>query len=145
MFNNMSRDKLKRMVTGITIAGTLLVVILVAIIVYQLITMGVKSSQISKLEEEIAETEEEISELEDELAEYLTDEALEKAARKAGYVYPDDKTSTSTSTDTDSSADTSSDDGGSGCGSVIGMAGAGAAAVFAGAAVIVVHRRRDRG
>ena len=45
-------EKLKKLVTAVVIAGTLLVVLLLGVILYQFISMGVKSGQIRSMEEQ---------------------------------------------------------------------------------------------
>ena len=92
MFDNMTEEKLKKTVVGMVVAGTVLVVLLLCVILYQFISMGVKQAQINSLHTQIQEYEEKKAELEDKLDIYETDKKKEDLARQHGYVYPDDKT-----------------------------------------------------
>lgn len=77
-------DRLRRRITAIVVAATLLVVTLFAVIVYQVIAITVKNNRIKRLEEEIARYEEIIAEGELDLEYYESQEGLENAARKYG-------------------------------------------------------------
>lgn len=92
MFENMPEEKLKKLVTAVVIAGTLLVVLLLGVILYQFISMGVKSGQIRSMEEQRQEYEAQIEDLQDQLDVYGTDKKQEDIAREHGYIYPDDRT-----------------------------------------------------
>ncbi len=90
MFENMSEDKLKKTVTGIAIAGTILFVLLFAVMLYQFISMGVKGARIADLQTQVQEYEQKKGELEEKLEIYETDKYLENEARKEGYIFPED-------------------------------------------------------
>ncbi|MBP5242291.1 MAG: hypothetical protein J6Z36_01195 [Clostridia bacterium] len=86
MFENMSEEKLKRTVTGLTVAGTLLVLILLAVIIYQIVVMGVKSARIKDLETKIAWYEQQITEGNADLDYYLNDDDfLRSLLQKEGF------------------------------------------------------------
>ena len=92
MVSNMTEEKLKRTIVGMTIAGTLVIVLLLAVLLYQFISMGIKNWEVNSLQTKIAEYEEKIETLGEQLAIYGTDKEKENLAREHGYVYPDDKT-----------------------------------------------------
>lgn len=92
MFENMSEEKMRRTVAGMVIAGTLLVVMLLAVIVYQFVSMGQKRAKAAELQEEIKYYQELKDQKEEELGVYQTDWKKEQLARRWGYVYPEDKT-----------------------------------------------------
>lgn len=92
MFDNMTEEKLKKTITGMVVAGTVLVVILLGVIFYQFVSMGSKNAQIDSIKEQIQQYEEQKDNLEEELSIYQTDKKKEYLARQHGYVYPDDKT-----------------------------------------------------
>jgi ABC-type polysaccharide/polyol phosphate transport system ATPase subunit len=81
----MSDEKLKRTVTGMIVAGTILILVLLLVIVYQIVCMGVKKSQIKKYEDEIAHYEEIAEQLDQDLNYYGSDYAKWIAAMKGGY------------------------------------------------------------
>lgn len=93
MLEKMPEKKLKRIIVGVTIAGTLLLTVLFAVIIYQWISMGVKSYQINKTQEEIKQFEEEKELLQGNLDYFEGDGYKEWIARQYGYVYPEDQTS----------------------------------------------------
>lgn len=88
-FASMSDEKLKRVVSGAVVAGTLLLLILVFVIIYQFISIGIKNAQIKKYNEEIAQYEELVEQLGDDLAYYSSDYAKYLAAQRNGYDYED--------------------------------------------------------
>ena len=90
MFENMSEQKLKKTVAGMFVAGTLLVVILLGVMLYQFVSMGLKSAQKAALEKEIAQYEEKIQVLDKDLDYYESDYYKELMGRAQGYVYPED-------------------------------------------------------
>lgn len=92
MFDNMNEEKLKKTIVGMVIACTLLFVLLLGVVLYQFVSMGIKSSQIDDLKTQISQYEEQKERLEEELSIYETDKKKEDLARQYGYVYPDDKT-----------------------------------------------------
>ncbi|MBQ9081132.1 MAG: hypothetical protein IJY26_00660 [Clostridia bacterium] len=90
MFENMSEQKLKKTVAGMFVAGTLLVVILLGVMLYQFVSMGLKSAQKAALEKEIAQYEEKIQVLDKDLDYYESDYYKELMGRAHGYVYPEE-------------------------------------------------------
>jgi hypothetical protein len=81
----MSDEKLKRTVTGMIVAGTVLILVLLLVIIYQFICMGVKRAQIKKYQEEIARYEQMAEQLGDDWSYYSSDYAKWKAAQQYGY------------------------------------------------------------
>ncbi len=92
MFDNMTEEKLKKTVVGMVVAGTVLVVLLLCVMLYQFVSMGVKQAQINSLNAQIQEYEEKKAKLEEEYGIVLGDEYKEKLAFLWGYVHPDTKT-----------------------------------------------------
>ena len=78
----MTQEKLKRVVTAAAVAGTLVVVCLLAVILYQVIKIVVLNNRIDKVEDSIEYYEKQLSENENN---------LEQAAREHGFIYPGDK------------------------------------------------------
>ena len=86
----MTQEKLKRVVTAAAVAGTLIVVCLLAVIVYQNVHMIVLDNRIKKVEAETSYYEEQISKGENDLNYYLSDLYLEQAAREHHFIKPED-------------------------------------------------------
>ena len=87
----MTQEKLKRVVTAAAVAGTLVVVCLLAVILYQVIKIVVLNNRIDKVEDSIEYYEKQLSENENNLAHYESEFYLEQAAREHGFIYPGDK------------------------------------------------------
>ena len=77
-------DRLRRRITAVVVAATLLIVTLLGVIVYQIVTITVKNNRIKKLEADIARYEKIIADGELDLEYYESQEGLENAARKYG-------------------------------------------------------------
>ncbi len=92
MFENMSEGKLKKLVTAVVVAGTILIVFLLGVVLYQFISMGVKQSKIDSTNAQISEYEQLIAKLDEDLDAYSREQILEQLAREYGYIYPDDVT-----------------------------------------------------
>ncbi len=92
MFENMSEGKLKKLVTAVVVAGTILIVFLLGVVLYQFISMGVKQSKIDSMNAQISEYEQLIAKLDEDLDAYSREQVLEQLAREYGYIYPDDVT-----------------------------------------------------
>lgn len=97
MLDKMPEEKLKKVIVGVTVAGTLLLTFLFAVIIYQFVCMGVRSSQIKTVQNEINKYQEEKEKLKDNLGYYESDDYKEWIARDWGYIYPDDQTEEQTS------------------------------------------------
>ena len=50
----MTQEKMRKLITAFTTAGTALLVFLLGVLVYQWITIGVKADRLHKLEQELA-------------------------------------------------------------------------------------------
>lgn len=87
----MTQEKLKRVVTAATVAGTLIVVCLLAVIVYQIIHIAVLNHRIKDVESDIATYETQKDAAENDLDYYLSDYYLEQAAREYHFIKPGDK------------------------------------------------------
>lgn len=70
------QEKAKRVAVGATVAGVLLAVFLLVVLVILFVQMGVRNSELAKLNEGIAEYEDMIKDSEGTLEEYRNGEAL---------------------------------------------------------------------
>ena len=77
-----------RMAAAITVNVILLIAILTAVIIYQLIAIGIGSSQKKALEKEISEYEQKIDQEEKNLDYLKSEEFLLDKAFELGYVFP---------------------------------------------------------
>lgn len=80
----MTQEKMQRTVTAAVIAATITVFCLLAVIVYQVVTMIVLDNRKEKLTKAIAAYEQETEQKELDLEYYLSQEYLENAARRYG-------------------------------------------------------------
>ena len=83
----MTEEKAKRLIVSSTVGAVLLLFILVAIMVYQMITIQVKKNRIDYLESQIAKYEMLTQEGEQTLETRSMREWIEREARKLGYRY----------------------------------------------------------
>ena len=84
----MTQEKLRRIVTAAAVAGTILIVCLLAVIGYQIVKIIVLNNRIDKVEEDIR-TQQEIKEQhENDLEYYLSDWYLEEEAYKHHFIRP---------------------------------------------------------
>jgi Tfp pilus assembly protein PilN len=82
----MTENRLKTMVTAVTSAVTVLLVVLLGILVYYPIKIGVQRRRIEQLEKEIAAYEQMLEDATLDLEYYLSEEGLENATRELGGV-----------------------------------------------------------
>jgi cell division protein FtsL len=87
----MTQEKLKRIVTAASVAGTVLIVCLLAVIVYQLVTMAVYDNRIKKTEQEIADLQTQIAQCEDELEKEQLEFYYQQKLYELGYYKTGDK------------------------------------------------------
>ncbi len=92
MFKNMSDEKLRKTVTGMIIAGTLIVLTLLIVLVYQLISMLVYSVKIGNIKKEIAAYERQTAELKEDLSYYSSKDFMDYLAQTYGYKAVEDAT-----------------------------------------------------
>jgi len=89
----MTQEKLKRIVTAAAVAGTLLIVSLLGVIVYQLIEGAILDKRISDAEKEKARLEKVIEQKEGDLYYFESELGLNDLAYgKYGFSKPEDKT-----------------------------------------------------
>ena len=69
----MTQDKLRRVVTAAVVAGTLLIVILIGVLIYQAIRINVLENRIETVKEEIQEYNEKKADAENDLEYYESD------------------------------------------------------------------------
>lgn len=88
MLEKISEKKLKNLIVGISVAGTLLLFALLCVVVFQFVSMGIKNSQIKSYEAALARTEAEIAEAQGDLSYYESDEYKLIRAVGSGYKKP---------------------------------------------------------
>ena len=86
----MSENKLKRLVAAGTATGVIVLFVLIAVMVYQLISMGTKKREAERLQSEITELQKEIEDGENEIEIWLKRWKIEERARQKGYIYKND-------------------------------------------------------
>ncbi len=82
----MTQDKMRRTITAIAVAGTTLLVVLLAYLVYQWITIAVLNNRIEKAEEDVAYYEALNEQSESDLEYYESDFYKQLAAFKLGLI-----------------------------------------------------------
>ena len=82
----MTQDKMRRTITAIAVAGTTLLVVLLAYLVYQWITIAVLNNRIEKAEENVAYYETLNEQSESDLEYYESDFYKQLAAFKLGLI-----------------------------------------------------------
>lgn len=82
----MTQDKLRKIITASVVAGTALLVFLLAVLIYQWITLGVMNSRIAKAEQENKKWEEVIEEKKFDLEYYQSVMGKEWLAFQNGWV-----------------------------------------------------------
>ena len=87
----MTQEKLKRVVTAAAVAGTLVVVCLLAVLLYQVIHIAVLNKRIKTVQNEIDYWTEMHETAENDLDHYLSDFYLDWAAHEKGFIYPGEK------------------------------------------------------
>lgn len=85
----MTQEKLRRIVTAAAVAGTILIVCLLAVIGYQIVKIIVLNNRIKDEEAKIAELTEIVDKKEGDLEYYFSDWYLEGEAFKYHFIYPD--------------------------------------------------------
>ena len=83
----MTEEKAKRMIVATTVGAVLLLVTLLAIMVYQMISIKIKENRINYLEEQIAKYNQLIDRGEETIEIRSMHEWIESEARKLGYNY----------------------------------------------------------
>ncbi len=86
----MTEEKAKRLIVAGTVGAVALVVVLVIVMVYQLISIGVKRNKINELEARIAEYNRLIESGEDTIKARSEARWIEREARELGYIFKDD-------------------------------------------------------
>ena len=86
----MTEEKAKRLIVAGTVGAVVLVVVLLMVMVYQLISIGVKRNKINELEERIAEYNRLIESGEDTIKVRSEARWIEREARELGYIFKDD-------------------------------------------------------
>ena len=86
----MNESKAKNIIVASTVGAVLLVVILVAVMIYQLISVSNYKKDIAELEKAIADYNQMIADGEDELEAKKTLEWIKEEAKKLGYRFDDE-------------------------------------------------------
>ena len=87
----MTLEKRKRIVSAITASAVLLLFLLIAVMVYQLVTINGKKTKIQSLEAQIEQLEKEQETLTDDIELWLSEWKIEERARQLDYVYKQEK------------------------------------------------------
>lgn len=87
----MTPEQKSRIIAASTSAMVLLLFILIAVMVYQMISINGRRAKIEKLEAQIVELEEEQAKLTNDIDLWISEWKIEERARELKYVYPDDK------------------------------------------------------
>ena len=87
----MTESKMRKTITAVATAATLLIVLLLSYIVFQWIKISVQKKRIATAETRVEMAEKEVEEQEDDLDVYLSDWYKDWAALKLGYVWENNK------------------------------------------------------
>lgn len=90
MFQNMSDEKFKKTITGMVVAGTLVILTLIVVIGYQLIYMAVQAARINGVKEQISQYQEQKEKLQEELDYFSSDYGMDGLAYTYGYAAVED-------------------------------------------------------
>lgn len=82
----MTQDKMRKMITAVVVAATMLLVILLSVLIYQWITIGVYNKRIAEAEEAIAYYTEQNAAAENDLEYYESDFYKQLEAFKLGLI-----------------------------------------------------------
>ncbi len=85
-----SQEKTKKIIVSVTVGAVLLLIILLAIMIYQLIAIGVSRKEEAELDAKIAKYEQLITENEQILDARSSDWYAKRRANELGYYYGDD-------------------------------------------------------
>lgn len=85
------KEKANRIAVGATVAGVLIIFVLLIMLIYQFVRIGYLSSEKKRLADEIEQTEQRIEDKESMLDVYSSKGYLEYLARTYGYRFPGDK------------------------------------------------------
>jgi cell division protein FtsB len=87
----MTLEKRKRIVSAITASAVLLLFLLIAVMVYQMVTINGKKAKIQSLNAQIEQLEKEQETLTDDIELWLSEWKIEERARELNYAYPEDE------------------------------------------------------
>ncbi|MBO6263710.1 MAG: hypothetical protein IJ706_08825 [Clostridia bacterium] len=82
----MSEERMRRIISAGVSAGVLLLTALLAIMIFQLVSLGVKNAEVNRLREEITRLEEEIDQKNQGIDVWSQEWKVEERARQLGYV-----------------------------------------------------------
>ncbi|MDE5942579.1 MAG: hypothetical protein K2H30_00020 [Clostridia bacterium] len=86
----MNESKRNKLVAAITVNVVILIAVLVAVVIYQIVTISVMSARRDKLAAEKAELEKKIETTQDTLEYYKSESYLLDKAFELGYIFGDD-------------------------------------------------------
>ena len=88
----MTPDKKRKLIVASTATMVLLLFILIAVMIYQMVSINGKKAKIEQLKQQIEQLKEEQEELTDDIDVWISKWKIEERARELKYVYPEDKT-----------------------------------------------------
>lgn len=90
MFKNMSDEKFKKTITGMVVAGTLVILSLVLVIGYQLIYMAVQAVRINDIKGQIEKYQQDLERYQEDLDYFSSDDYKGQMAYIYGYAAVED-------------------------------------------------------
>lgn len=88
----MSPEKKRKIAVAATASMVLLLFILIAVMIYQMVTINVKKQKLDALNEQIKQLEEQKNGTQDDIDKWLSEWKIIERARELDYIFPDDKT-----------------------------------------------------
>ena len=88
----MSPEKKRKIAAAATASMVLLLFILIAVMIYQMVTINVKKQKLDALNEQIEQLEEQKNGTQDDIDKWLSEWKIIERARELDYIFPDDKT-----------------------------------------------------
>ena len=87
----MTEEKVKRTISAATVAGVLLIIILVAVMVYQLLAIKSRKREVDFYDAQIAALQQQIAGAETEQEKWMLEWQIQRRLRELGYYFPGDK------------------------------------------------------
>lgn len=88
----MSPEKKRKIAAAATASMVLLLFILIAVMIYQMVTLNVKKTKLDALKAQIKQLETQQENTQNDIDRWLSEWKIIERARELDYVFPDDKT-----------------------------------------------------